>query len=137
MTSVAGVLQRHADEADLHRPEILDRGAGEEGPAVLGQDVGGEEPELRAGERLDRAGRRLVCFAQPPFCIRSSSALPLSNSWLPTALYSTPTQVHRGDRRLVEEQSDETSGEAPIMSPAETVTLCGWPARSALSAPAR
>ncbi len=41
---------------------------------------------------------------QPPFCMRSSSAAPLSNSWLPTALKSSADVVHRLDSGLVEEQ---------------------------------
>ena len=42
---------------------------------------------------------------QPPFCIRRSSVVPSSNSWLPTALRSSPIVVHRLDGRLVVEQA--------------------------------
>ena len=63
---------------------------------------------------------RAVCWAQPPFCLRSSSSVPWSNSWLPTALKSTPmrfiTPIAGSSRN-----SDEATCDALIMSPAETV----------------
>ena len=57
---------------------------------------------------------------QPPFWMRISSALPLSNSWLPTEAKSTFI-------RLVamvmgsSKKSPLASGLAPMLSPANTV----------------
>ena len=82
---------------------------------------------------LMRQGSREVNFSQPPFCRRSSSRQPRSNSWLPTALKSicmrlTASMV--GSSR----NSDDTSGEAPTMSPADTTAWCGdWALRAAMA----
>ena len=79
-------------------------------------------------------GWRLVYFSHPPFCMRSSSAEPLSNSWLPTDANSSPAMLSAlivGSSR----NSAELIGLAPIKSPAATVTLFG--VRSCFSALAR
>ncbi len=57
----------------------------------------------------------------PPFCIRSSSSGPSSNSWLPTPAMSSPMRFIAS---MVGSSwnSAEMSGEAPIRSPAETIT---------------
>ena len=59
---------------------------------------------------------------QPPFCIRSSSGTPSSNSWLPTPLTSIPIEL-RDSIVGSSWNSAETSGLAPIMSPAPTVIV--------------
>ena len=61
---------------------------------------------------------------QPPFCRRSSSAVPLSNSWLPTALNSRPMRLSVSTEGS-SKNSEEISGEAPIESPAPTTTVSG------------
>ena len=81
-------------------------------------------------------GWRAVNFSQPPCCRRSSSRQPRSNSWLPTALKSicmalTASMV--GSSR----NSDDSSGDAPTMSPAETTAWCGPRALSAAMALAK
>ena len=65
--------------------------------------------------------------------MRSSSAAPLSNSWLPTAEISSPIRLRLsmvGSSR----NSALTSGDAPIKSPAATNTLLAWPLRNSATA---
>ena len=62
---------------------------------------------------------------QPPFCRRSSSAVPRSNSWLPTALNSTPMRFSVSTAGS-SWKSAEMSGEADTKSPAPTTTLSGF-----------
>ena len=106
-------LQRHADEADLHavRSCLMRERAGR---AVLRRRRRGRSPRGTGTSR-----RRTPCPSwqpsvgwQPPFCIRSSSARPSSNSWLPTAVTSRPERVHRLDGRLVVEERREQRGGA-------------------------
>ena len=107
-------LERHADEGHRHAVEALDAVGRQQRAAGGRLDHVGRQPlELRAVEAARRAEPRpLQLFGsgtpsvilQPPFCRRSSSAEPLSNSWLPTALNSSADPVQRLDRRLVEEQ---------------------------------
>lgn len=95
------------------------------------------KPKLAPGKALfTRQGSSGVFLAQPPFFMRRSSVWPLSNSWLPTALKSifiafTASMV--GSSR----NSADTSGEAPIMSPAETTALFSFFALSDAMAEAR
>ena len=60
---------------------------------------------------------------QPPFWMRSSSAAPLSNSWLPTdaksAFIRLVTIVEGSPKK-----SPSTSGLAPMLSPAMTLICC-------------
>ena len=73
---------------------------------------------------------------QPPFCIRSSSAAPLSNSWLPTALTSRP--IRPSDSIVGSSRNRaESSGVAPIKSPAATKMWFGFLARNCATAVAR
>ena len=72
--------------------------------------------------RSTRQGSAAVCFSQPPVWMRNNSAVPRSNSWLPTALNSRPTMfiaITDGSSR----NKDEDKGEAPIRSPAATTTV--------------
>ena len=62
---------------------------------------------------------------QPPFCRRFSSAEPLSNSWLPTEVKSTPTWFSTSTAGS-SKNSAEISGDAPTKSPPPTTTLCGF-----------
>ena len=55
----------------------------------------------------------------PPLAMRSNSAGPSSNSWLPTALMSRPRRFMASMVGSSWNRA-ETSGEAPIRSPAET-----------------
>ncbi len=61
---------------------------------------------------------------QPPCCNRSSSAAPLSNSWLPTEVKSTPTRLSASTVGSSKNSAD-TSGDAPTRSPPATTTLSG------------
>ena len=98
-------------------------------------DVGRQPLELRALEghrRADlralaavRIGHAVASSLQPPRCRRSSSAEPLSNSWLPTALNSRPMRFSVSTAGS-SWNSDEISGDAPIMSPAPTTTFSGF-----------
>ena len=58
---------------------------------------------------------------QPPVCIRSSSCQPSSNSWLPTEAASRPIPFSASIVGSSWNAAD-SSGEAPIRSPAATVT---------------
>ena len=60
---------------------------------------------------------------QPPSCMRTSSRQPSSNSWLPTLLMSRPISFIAS---MVGSSwnAAESSGVAPIRSPAATVTEC-------------
>ena len=61
---------------------------------------------------------------QPPFCLRSNSPMPLSNSWLPTEVASKPAN----DNASIEGSSwniEDNSGLAPTISPAATTMLFG------------
>ena len=60
---------------------------------------------------------------QPPFCMRSSSARPLSNSWLPTDAKSTCMRFIASIAGSLA-NSWLTSGAAPMPSPAITVNAC-------------
>jgi hypothetical protein len=62
--------------------------------------------------------------------MRSSSSLPSSNSWLPTALKSRPARFIASIVGSSWKKA-ETSGLAPIRSPAETTTVFGLAARAA------
>src|ERR671923_1287968 len=65
---------------------------------------------------------------QPPFCIRSSSFDPSSNSWLPTPVTSSPSSFMAS---IVGSSwsNAEMSGLAPIRSPAPTVIVFGFRSR--------
>lgn len=95
------------------------------------------KPKFAPGKALfTRHGSSAVFLAQPPFFMRSSSVWPLSNSWLPTALKSifiafTASMVDSS------RNSADTSGEAPIMSPADTTALFSFFALSDATAEAR
>ena len=128
---VRRALQRHADEADLDAAELADLVGREQRLArVATDDVGGEEPEVRAVEAPVRvlAVPAVSVGWQPPYCIRSSSASPSSNSWLPTALRSSPIWFIAS---IVGSSwnAAESSGLAPIRSPAETTSEFGFVAR--------
>ena len=78
-------LERHADHANLETAEVMDRvGREDRLPVGLVLDVRREEVELRAEERSP--SWQPSTGWQPPFCIRSSSSTPSSNSWFPTPL---------------------------------------------------
>ncbi len=73
---------------------------------------------------------------QPPFCIRRSSSVPSSNSWLPTALRSSPiwfiaSMVGSSWNRL------DSRGLAPIRSPADTTIELRFVCSSAFTCVAR
>ncbi len=101
-----GFTQGQADDADgdfgRAAAETLEPGRGEQAGAVCAQGAGGEILEQRPGELFDLARFAGGEFAQPPACLRSNSSVPLSNSWLPTALELQPDPVEHADRRLVE-----------------------------------
>ncbi len=81
---------------------------------------GRAEPRPR---QLFGSGRPSV-IRQPPCCSRSSSAAPLSNSWLPTDVKSTPTWLSASTAGSSKNRAD-TSGDAPTKSPPPTTTLFG------------
>ena len=85
--------------------------------------------------QLFGSGLPLVIL-QPPVCRRRSSTAPLSNSWLPTALNSTPILFSVSIAGSSKNRAD-TSGEAPMKSPAPTTTLSGFCAFSLATCPAR
>ena len=136
-------LERHADERDLRRGlrrrrnVLMPYGGSSVWPVDVADDVGRQPLELRAFERHRRArprrrgscsGRRApFVILQPPFCRRSSSAKPLSNSWLPTALNSRPMRFSVSTDGS-SKNSAEISGDAPMKSPAPTTTLFGFSA---------
>jgi len=82
---------------------------------------GAREPRPR---QLFASGWPLVIL-QPPFCSRFSSAEPLSNSWLPTDVKSTPTWFITSTAGS-SKNSAEISGEAPMKSPPPTTALRGF-----------
>ena len=59
---------------------------------------------------------------QPPSCMRSSSSVPSSNSWLPTALTSRPISFIASMVGSSWNRAD-SSGLAPMRSPADTTTV--------------
>ena len=63
---------------------------------------------------------------QPPFCIRLSSFSPSSNSWLPTEVRPSPSRFIAS---IVGSswKSAESSGLAPIRSPAATTSAVAMP----------
>ena len=64
----------------------------------------------------------------PPICIRRSSSWPRSNSWLPTD--ATASFIALSDSIAGSSwKSAETSGDAPIRSPAATMMEFGFRAR--------
>ena len=66
---------------------------------------------------------------QPPFCMRCSSVMPSSNSWLPTLETSRPIAFSVSTAGS-SWKTPEVNVEPPIRSPAATVRLVGWPFRS-------
>ena len=58
---------------------------------------------------------------QPPFCMRSSSSTPSSNSWLPTPLKSSPIRLCASMEGSSWKSADR-SGVAPMRSPADTMS---------------
>ncbi len=68
-------------------------------------------------------------WRQPPFCIRSSSAEPSSNSWLPTLVTSRP-RAFIASMVGSSWNAPDSSGLAPIRSPAATVSEWSCPARA-------
>ena len=117
----------------LHRPEIPDRGAGEQRLRRPGQDVGGEIVEPRR--------RRMACDARTArvWCAsRSRRAASAAARRCPCRIRGCRPQLSSSPARFIativgsSRNRAEVSGEPPIRSPAETVTLCGWPARSCL-----
>ena len=119
-------LQRQADEGYRDSVELLDVVGRQDGLARRVVDgAGGEVLEPGAGEaaRLAalryRAGSRRFASAAVPRC-------PSSNSWLPTALASRP--ISESDSMVGSScRMPESSGLAPIRSPAATKTELGWP----------
>jgi hypothetical protein len=73
---------------------------------------------------------------QPPRCMRSSSPAPLSNSWLPTAAICRPIRLSDSTDGSSRNSAD-SSGDAPIRSPAATTAWFGFSALAAAMAVAR
>ena len=116
-------LERHADEADPDAADAADHVRREERPAGAPA-----RSRWRPGTRKSRAARTACRRAQPslgwqpPRWSRSSSAAPSSNSWLPTALTSSPISFSAS---IVGSSwnSDDSSGLAPTRSPAATTSV--------------
>ena len=137
---VRGVLERHADEADLHAAVLLDRDAREDRLAgVLVEHVGREVAEVRALERVVRAGVLVVLAVRAVV----EAAARLHPHQLAPALVELVV-ADAGDLRPIlfiasivgsSWNAADSSGVAPIRSPAATVTVCRslrpWPARAA------
>src|SRR3954453_4991286 len=67
---------------------------------------------------------------QPPYCMRCSSRYPSSNSWLPTAVASSP-RAFMASMVGSSWKAADSSGEAPMRSPAATVAVLRCPWRAA------
>ena len=96
-------LEGLADETDLDRPDLADRGRREDGRAVASDHIRREIFETRAGERLEparHASRVLFASAllHPQKLGRALVELVVADRGEAEA-----QQVHRIDRRLVEE----------------------------------
>ena len=111
----------------LHRgaalAEAADRIGGEQGRAVRGRHVGGEEAGIARRERLDRAGlaRRVLRAAA---LLHAQQLGPAAVELVVADRVEVdPDQVHRRGSSARRGTAAETSGEAPIMSPAETTAV--------------
>ena len=141
-TRLGGALEGHPDEADLrpadpfltHVPgrrallvRVVVTALG--GLGVLDHDVRGQPREVGAGIRARRRSSTRRPGGGRHVCMRSSSAVPSSNSWLPTLLTSRPIAFRALHRRLVVEETGQGTGEPPMRSPAATVSdSCRRPA---------
>ena len=126
-----GGLQGHADEGDLLALDLHHLGRRGRRSAACGRPGPSTSRWRRGtGSRRPRSpchpGRSSAPFApspssrQPPCCIRCSSRQPSSNSWLPTEATCRPI-LFMASMVGSSWNAAESSGEAPIRSPAATV----------------
>ena len=117
LTSDAGLLGDHADDADPDAADGL-HGVRRQRPLVAPVDVRAEVREV--GPRRSTRPVR--------------SAMPLSNSWLPTAEASSPIRFSASIVGLSWSIA-EMNVDAPMLSPADTNSVFGFSARSWLTSP--
>ena len=101
-----GRLERHADEADPHPADRLDRGRGENGSAIGVDNIGGEVGEFRPRERFEPA--RLARSRVDLDAAAGLHPLQFGDAFIEFVIADRrqfePSHVERGDRRFVEEQ---------------------------------
>ena len=99
------LLEGFADEADLDRADLADRGRGEQGAAVVAEDIAGEIFEAGAGERLQPAGFAAGVLAAAAGLHAQKLGRALVEFMVADRREAEAEHVHGVDGRLVEKVS--------------------------------